>query len=415
YDIVITGGGMVGSAMAASLGHSKLFEEKRILLLESGPKVLLDKTPDKYSSQVCSLSGATKDLLNSFCAWDKILRLQPVKHMRIWDSCSDVGITFNHKPDSGEYLAHVAENNLIVSAIVNRLLETKVEIRYKAKVKSYILNGGDDPKIVLDDGDVLKAKLLIGADGVNSLLRKSCNISTVAWPYQQTAVVSVVHIFEVLNNNTAWQRFLPTGPIALLPLSNQFSCLIWTTTPSEAKRLLSIGAEDFVSEVNTAYLCEKDSNEFTARLTSCVKQFLSTTGLGQCSVKQLPPKVVGVDEGSRKSFPLTLCHSNYYVKNKIALIGDAAHRVHPLSGQGVNLGFGDVISLAKVLEEAVLRGEELGNIRTLARYETDRQRSVLPMMATIDFLNRFYSNDLSPLVLMRSLGCQVADAVPFIK
>lgn len=429
YDVIISGGGMVGSSLAAALGNEPSFKNKKVLLLEEGPHKKMEKLPKEFNSRVCALSPATKNFLSSFNAWSGIekRRFQAVKRMQVWDSCSDSMITFNQDSMEDD-LAYIAENDVILTAITEQLEHLKdsnVEIRYQTNVKSYKLpasnseavdqlNPANWAQVHLGNGQILSCKLLIGADGFKSLLRETAKIHSVNLEYDQLAVVATLKLPEDTLNNVAWQRFLPTGPIALLPLSNDASCLIWTTTVENGRSLLKLSNESFVDAVNNSLWSDSSKNSLASYVTQCIEIVATTVGLGE-TIKQLPPTILTTVEGSRMSFPLGLMHATHYVKPRMALIGDAAHRIHPLAGQGVNLGFGDVTSLTKILSAAAYNGTDIGSLRHLLEYETERQRQVIPIMAAVDCINRLYSTSFAPIVLLRSIGCQATNSLHPIK
>uniref|UniRef100_S4RFM3 Coenzyme Q6 monooxygenase n=1 Tax=Petromyzon marinus TaxID=7757 RepID=S4RFM3_PETMA len=297
-----------------------------------------------------------------------------------------------------------------------------VSVLYKTRVVKYEwpdsnkeASGCSWVRVTLADGRTLRTKLVIGADGPNSMARESAGIHTVRWNYDQSAVVATLQLSEPTENNVAWQRFLPTGPIAMLPLSERLSSLVWSTSHEHAKELLAAGHEEFVDAVNSAFWSENNRSELVDTANSVFRSLLMVLLPWGTSVRQLPPSVSGVDPASRASFPLGLGHATNYVRPRLALIGDAAHRVHPLAGQGVNLGFGDVACLRDVLSQAAYDGSDLGSLQHLSKYETTQQRQNLPTMLAIDGLKRLYSTTLGPVVLLRSLGLQATNALPFLK
>ncbi|KAK2146066.1 hypothetical protein LSH36_635g01022 [Paralvinella palmiformis] len=372
YDVIISGGGMVGSAMAAALAHEPVLADRNVLLLEAGSPKPMDKPPAVLQSRVCALSPGTVELLSSFGAWENIsdMRYKEVKGMQVWESCSDGIITFS-QDQLTDNLAYIVENDVILAAVMQQLEKVKdrVEVKHNAVVKKYFLSDaghstGDDDKrhlarVVLDDGTILTTDLLIGADGQKSLLREMAGFHTINWDYNQFAVVATLKLVDHSDNSVAWQRFLPTGPIAMLP---------WT---DEHKNPLA----DYVSDV--------------------FDNVLTTFGFSGSTSQQLPPTVIGIEENT--------------------IGNDAAHRVHPLAGQGVNLGFGDVTSLCDHITKALSAGQDIGDLNHLLDYETERQRQVLPMMAAVDGLNRLYSTKFTPIVLLRTVGLQATNALTPLK
>uniref|UniRef100_A0AAY4B3L3 Ubiquinone biosynthesis monooxygenase COQ6, mitochondrial n=1 Tax=Denticeps clupeoides TaxID=299321 RepID=A0AAY4B3L3_9TELE len=425
YDVVISGGGMVGTAMACSLGMDPNLEGKKILLLEAGHKKEMDQVPEAYSTRVSSISPGSSNLLSGLGAWDHILNLRckPYQKMQVWDACSDALITFD-KENLHDEMAYIVENDVIVAALTKQLqtLTDQVEVKYKTKVVKYIWPMSHQAaesipwvQVTLANGQTLQTKLLIGADGPNSMVRQEAGIPTVKWNYEQSAVVAVLYLSEPTENNVAWQRFLPTGPIAMLPLSDTQSSLVWSTSHRHAEELLNLDEESFVDSINSAFWCNENHSELVETAGSLFRTALSVLMPSGTSTRQLPPSVAGIGPKSRVMFPLGLGHAAEYIRHRVALVGDAAHRVHPLAGQGANLGFGDVACLTKILSQAAFNGKDLGAMQHLLEYETERQRHNLPMMAAIDLMKRLYSTNSAPMVLLRTFGLQATNALPPLK
>ncbi|XP_055448751.1 ubiquinone biosynthesis monooxygenase COQ6, mitochondrial isoform X2 [Psammomys obesus] len=399
YDVVVSGGGLVGAAMACALGHDIHFHDKKILLLEAGSKKVMGNLSDTYSNRVSSISPGSATLLSSFGAWDHIcnMRCRAFRRMQVWDSCSEALIMFDK--DDLDDMGYIVENDVIMHALTKQLeaVADRVRVLYRSKAVGYawplpfsMADSSPWVHITLGDGSTLQTKLLIGADGHNSGVRQAAGIQNVSWNYDQSAVVATLHLSEATENNVAWQRFLPSGPIALLPLSDTLSSLVWSTSHDHAAELVGMDEEEFVDAINSA---------FPTRV----------------SARQLPPSVAKVDAKSRALFPLGLGHAAEYVRPRVALIGDAAHRVHPLAGQGVNMGFGDISSLVRHLSTAAFNGKDLGSMSHLTGYETDRQRHNTALLAATDLLKRLYSTRATPLVLLRTWGLQATNAVSPLK
>ncbi|CAL8300207.1 unnamed protein product [Boreogadus saida] len=425
YDVVISGGGMVGSAMACSLGMQPNLEGRKILLLEAGNKKVMDRVPDTYSTRVSSISPGSATLLNSIGAWDHIMKMRckPYQKMQVWDACSDALITFD-KEDLQDEMAYIVENDVVVAALTRQLdsLPDNVKVKYRSRVVQYTWptpyqSDGGVPwvQVTLASGETLNTRLLIGADGPNSMVRRDSGIPTVRWNYDQSAVVAVLHLSEPTENNVAWQRFLPTGPIAMLPLSDTQSSLVWSTSHRQAEDLLALDDESFVDAVNSAFWSNENQSELVETAGSLFRNALSALMPSAGSPRQLPPSVAGIGPKSRLSFPLGVGHAAEYIRHRVALIGDAAHRVHPLAGQGANLGFGDVALLSQILGSAAFDGKDLGAMQHLLEYETARQRHNLPMMAAIDLMKRLYSTNAAPAVLLRTFGLQATNMLPPLK
>ncbi|XP_061700563.1 ubiquinone biosynthesis monooxygenase COQ6, mitochondrial [Syngnathoides biaculeatus] len=425
YDVIISGGGMVGSAMACSLGMDPNLSEKKILLLEAGNRKVMEKPPDNYSTRVSSISPGSATLLSGVGAWEHItkLRCKPYKKMQVWDACSDALITFD-KDNLEEEMAYIVENDVVVAALTKQLesLSDNVQVKYRSKVVKYTwpmphraVHSMPWVQVRLASGEILQTKLLIGADGPNSIVRRQLGIPTIKWNYDQSAVVAVLDLSESTENNVAWQRFLPTGPIAMLPLSDTESSLVWSTSHHLAEELLGMDDECFVDAINSAFWSNENQSELVETAGSLFRSALAAIMPSAGSPRQLPPSVAGIGPKSRVMFPLGMGHASEYIRHRVALIGDAAHRVHPLAGQGANLGFGDVACLTQLLSQAAFNGKDLGAMQHLLEYETERQRHNLPMMAAIDLMKRLYSTNTAPVVLLRTFGLQATNMLPTLK
>uniref|UniRef100_A0A8D0HN38 Ubiquinone biosynthesis monooxygenase COQ6, mitochondrial n=1 Tax=Sphenodon punctatus TaxID=8508 RepID=A0A8D0HN38_SPHPU len=424
YDVVVSGGGMVGSAMAAALGHDVHLHDKKILLLEAGSRKMSDRLPEHYSNRVSAISPGSATLLGSFGAWNHIcsMRCKPFRRMQVWDACSEAMIIFDK--DSLEDMGYIVENDIVMSALTKQLdaVSDRVEVLYRSRAVGYTWpfpyhTSDTSPWVQVDlaDGRRLQTKLLIGADGQNSAVRKAAGIHNVQYQYDQSAVVATLQLSEATDNNVAWQRFLPSGPIALLPLSDTASSLVWSTSHEHASQLLSMDGESFVDSINSAFWSNANHSDFIDTAGSMFRSAVTLLMPSGTAARQLPPSVAKVDPKSRAVFPLGLGHATEYVQHRMALIGDAAHRVHPLAGQGVNMVFGDIACLIHHISTAAFDGKDLGSIKHLLQYETERQRYNLSLMAAIDLLKRLYSTSVAPFVLLRTWGLQTTNAVSPVK
>ncbi|XP_076047851.1 ubiquinone biosynthesis protein COQ6, mitochondrial isoform X3 [Oratosquilla oratoria] len=381
YDIVIAGGGMVGFAMANAIGQSSRMSNHSILMLEGAPNKSWS-LPEEYSNRVCALSQHTQKLFSRLGVWDEIMsmRAHPVRRMQVWEACSEAMIALQHN-DMNEEVAHLVENDVIVHALKQRL-PPHVKVEYGSKIASYELptESKERVSISLEEGKTITTDFLIGADGAKSKVRDALGTKYLTWEYDQIGIVATVELSEPCENTVAWQRFLPTGPVALLP---------WD---------------------------ENELNQSVENLHGRWMDMLEAVfpgGTGDS--RQLPPSIKAIVPNSRAGFPLGLGHALHYVGPRVALIGDAAHRVHPLAGQGVNLGFGDVACLTQTLEEAVLEGGDIGDELHLFKYESERQKKNLALMASVDGLYRLYTTKLTPIVLLRSLGLSAVNAFTPLK
>ena len=392
YDVVVAGGGLVGAAMARALAQSRALNHKKILLLEGGTQRDY-RLPPEYSNRVIALNPSSQALFVRLGVWNKIqeARVKTVEGMHVWDDGGSL-VSFQAE-DENEGRAHfyIAENDLVVHCLMQSVAaeSPNVEIRYGASALQ--CQREDVTSIRLKDGQEVRTDLLIGADGANSVVRKALGNGSryLAKDYEQMGVVATLHLDAKIPNTVAWQKFLPGGPIALLPLSEDRSSLVWTLPTAQAKILLKAPEEEVWHEL------------------------LRNLGPPPPDVDVPFPSVTKVSQVA--GFPLGLGHSTRYCQSGMVLIGDAAHRVHPLAGQGVNLGFGDVEALVRCLEANVLDGAKFGAETYLLDYESERQRANVPMMLGIDFFQQVYCSDNALVATARKAGIAVVNANPMLK
>lgn len=406
-DITIAGGGLVGSAMALALVSSPLLQNHRVVLLESQQKLPNVSSAQPFSNRVCALNTQSVNLFRKLGAWDLMrkIRVQKVSRMQVWDACSESMIHFDQiNSNDDNSLAFIVENDVIQSCLLERLKQLNVEPRLTSKVKEF-RSETDGIRVELQNEKTpLQTKLLIAADGYLSTIRDAAGITTMQWDYNQVGIVATLQFAENIENNVAWQRFLPTGPIACLPLSKTHSSLVWTVPTSMRERLLKMSNEEFVAEVNRAFTSEIHKQDSIVSLTDRFRSFWSQIVPTASTIPQFPPTVVNIEPKSRAAFPLSLLNANQYVRPRLVLVGDSAHRIHPMAGQGVNMGFADVQCLVEVLERAVRDGADFSSMTYLVDYERQRQIQSLTRLLSIDSLNRLYSTSFSPIVALRSVG-----------
>jgi 2-octaprenylphenol hydroxylase len=372
YDIIIVGGGMVGSALACALGDTPW----RLALIEG--RVPDNEWPaDSFDLRVSAISRASQQLFEQLQVWSAMQaeRVSPYQEMHVWDAGGNGSIHFDSADIGEPNLGHIIENRVITRALVQRAAQfDNIDIHCPAKPQHLDLQHGGG-QLELDSGAILQAELIVGADGGQSWVRQHAGISVSTQDYQQSAVVANVRT-EQPHRHTAWQRFLPTGPLAFLPLTDNVSSIVWSTTPQEAERLCALDSKAFRQELETAY----------------------ASRLGRI-----------VETGPRAHFPLRGQHASHYVKPHLALIGDAAHTIHPLGGQGVNLGFADVRALRQTLDAARQKGQAIGSLKTLRRYERSRRGDNLLMLEAMGVFKRLFSNTTPGLRQLRNLGLNLSD------
>lgn len=391
----------------------------------------------------------------------EVERTAPIEDMQVWDGISDARITFNssdlHLGPNVNQMARLTENLNLQRAFLRHLSAfPEVQLYDKTKVSSIQREerAGGWPLVQLSDGRVLRTRLLVGADGFSSPVRSYAGISSFGWAYDGQAIVATLDHqprgpFESPNTK-AYQRFLPSGPIAFLPLSPTTSSLVWSTKPELASILTKCEPEILISMINTAFRLPEVSvrylhnilldtqksetpltqtqleSEITFReqshsipLYSAYSISSSSGGIPPSDSSLVPPLVTAIQTGTIASFPLRFNHADSYLGEnegaRTVLVGDAAHTIHPLAGQGLNLGLGDVQCLVRCLEQASLHGGDIGSYTTLLPYAQERYLANHNIMAVIDKLHKLYSSTFEPLVWARSMGLEVIDELDSVK
>lgn len=378
FDILVVGGGMVGAACACAVSGKGL----SVALIES--RAPLRHWPSgEVDLRVSALSRASQRILQRLGAWDRIADLgaSPYRQMHVWDAVGGGQIHFDSQDLGEPDLGRIVENRAIQLALWEQL-ESAGDVLLLCPAGIVDMEPGTDgTRLLLTDGRYLSARLLVGADGRDSLIRELAGIGTEGWEYGQRAIVANVRPAG-WHRETAWQRFLPTGPLAMLPLSDGRCSIVWSADDARAAQLMSLDDQGFSDELTDASECR----------------------LGRLTV-----------DGPRASVSLRLQHAKQYAKPGIALIGDAAHAIHPLAGQGVNLGLLDAAELASAIDLAVARGRDPGGLWALRHYERGRRGDNLAMLAAMDGFKRLFSNDQPPLAGLRSLGLALADRIVPLK
>ena len=377
-DLIIVGAGMVGSALALALQNSGL----QILLLDGGP--LSVKPFDQsaaFEPRVSALSAASQRILERLGAWDGIAarRTSPYGEMQVWDGSGTGQVHFSAASVHAEVLGHIVENRVVQDGLLDALYEADLGLLPGARLEQ-LRRSGDDWLLTLTDGRELRAPLVIAADGANSAVRRLAGCATREWDYLHHAIVTSVRCSKP-HQQTAWQRFTDDGPLAFLPLAKadnaeHWCSIVWSTTPAEAERLMALDDAAFCHELGKAFEWR----------------------LGEV-----------LESDPRHCIPLRQRHAKRYVEPGLALIGDAAHTIHPLAGQGVNLGFLDAAVLAEVLLHALERGENLADIKVLGRFERRRMPHNLAMMAAMEGFERLFQADPLPLRWLRNSGLNLVD------
>ncbi|KAL1461785.1 hypothetical protein WDU94_013656 [Cyamophila willieti] len=420
YDVVISGGGMIGTTLACALAENPTLKDLSVLLIESGPEKKTNFSKAlPYSNRVSSINSSSKDLLDRIGAWDQIqsTRTCIVDTMKVWGHSSDDLLEFHKCHNYQDKISYIVENDLIVDAVTKQLQSSNVDVMYGKKVAHYELPGQslDKVSIKFESGDSVECKLLLGTDGANSQVRKAMNVQYVSWDYDQKGIVATVKVSVPSPNRTAWQRFIHTGTVALLPLSDEYSSLVWATTPDLAKSLLQMTPESFVDALNSEFNNPASQNEPIQAANKVAHDVLKFFNLSLTNEPIIPPRIISVEDKSRAAFPLGFGHSVKYVGPSVALLGDSAHRIHPLAGQGVNLGFGDISCFVQLAAESISNGYPIGHPECLTKYESSQQKQNVPTMLSIDLMNKVYRSSFTPVKILGNLGFQLVQAVRPIK
>jgi 2-octaprenylphenol hydroxylase len=379
-DVLIVGAGLVGLSLAAALQTSGCGLKIKIVDARDKPELPVNKFKSRedhtlrsgIASRVSSINPGSKKFLDRIGAWERISEstISPFQQMHVWDGQGTSHIEFGDS-DSGA-LGYIVENERIVEALLEVLSDsTSIEFHWQTRL-SDLSQDDEGYSLTLEDGTKIHTGLLVGADGGNSIVRELCNIRTVKWSYEQTALVTTVET-ELAHGQVARQCFTKDGPLAFLPLSDEHFCsIVWSVR--EVDRLLALTDAEFCALVGSAF----------------------ENRLGE---------IRGVDQ--RFSFPLVQQHALQYVGEHVALIGDAAHTIHPLAGQGANLGFADARVLAQILAGAKLEGRKVEDKSLLNQYQRQRRTENVPMAVVMETFKRLYNTDNPGVNWLRNTGMRM--------
>jgi len=375
-EVAVVGGGMVGGALALGLAQHGF----AVTVIEQAAPPAFDASiaPDV---RISAISTASVALLRGLGVWDSVLamRCHPWRRLETWE-WENAHVVFDASDLKLPHLGYMVENNVLQRALWDALeAHPQVTLRAPAMLKAMHCRGHQH-ELVFDNDETLLAKLVIGADGANSQVRQWAGIGVHAWQYQQSCMLITVECEKEPGDST-WQQFTPHGPHAFLPLFDRWASLVWYDTPARIRQLRTLTMPQLQREIEKF---------FPARLG----------------------KVTPVAAGA---FPLTRRHALQYVKPGLALVGDAAHTIHPLAGQGVNLGYRDVDALLEVLTTARSQGEEWASQRVLKRYQTRRMMDNYIMQSGMDLFYAGFSNNLGPLRVLRNMGLMAAQRAGMLK
>ncbi|HKS35504.1 MAG TPA: FAD-dependent 2-octaprenylphenol hydroxylase [Enterobacteriaceae bacterium] len=378
-DVAIVGGGMVGLAVACGLQGSGL----RVAVLEQHPPQPLaaDAPP---ALRVSAINGASEKLLTHLGVWSNIVaqRASCYHGMEVWEKDSFGRIAFNDESMGYSHLGHIVENAVIHSALWQKAQScADVTLLAPAELQQVVW-GENDAFLTLKDGTMLTARLVVGADGARSWLRDKADIPLTFWDYRHHAMVATIRTAEP-HGAVARQAFHGDGILAFLPLSDPHLCsIVWSLSPQEAERLQQAPEDEFNRALSVAF----------------------DNRLGLCQV-----------ESERQLFPLTGRYARQFAAHRLALVGDAAHTIHPLAGQGVNLGFMDAAELIDELRRLHRQGKDIGQHLYLRRYERSRKHSAAVMLAGMQGFRNLFAGDNPGLKLLRDVGLKLADTLPGVK
>ena len=378
-DVLIGGGGFAGLALAIALRQA-LGETFAVTLAD--PALAKSHAGDARAS---AIAAAARRLFETIGVWDKVAAgAQPILDMVVTDSkLQDVMrpsyLTFGGEIAPGEPFAHMIENGPLLDALTEQARTDGVELR--AEAVNGFETGAECVEVQLSGGNTIAARLLVAADGARSAIREAAGIRSVGWSYDQSAIVTTVK-HEREHHGRAEEHFLPAGPFAILPLTGNRSSIVWTEEKDEAARIVALPDDEFHGELE--------------------KRF----GLKLGDIAAVGP---------RRAFPLGLSMARSFIGERLALVGDAAHVIHPIAGQGLNLGLRDIAALAEAVADAARLGLDPGAPEVLERYQRWRRFDTAAMGVTTDSLNRLFSNRSDALRLIRDVGLGLVDRVPALK
>ncbi len=379
FDITIVGSGMVGATLACMLAN----ETDLSIAVIDNAKPVAKPSMDSFDLRVSAITRASENIFRNIGVWPAIeaLRVSPYRDMHVWDAKGNGIIHFDSADLSEATLGHIIENQVMQYALQQRLQTySNVTLIAPASCKKLIENEQQNV-LLLDDDKVITTSLLVGADGGRSWVRQQSAIMTRGWDYDQVALVTYVKT-EKSHQETAWQRFMPTGPLAFLPLLDGYSSIVWSTSAEQANELKNMDATEF----NKA-LCVASDNRL-GDILSCAE---------------------------RAVFPLRFFVVEHYIKPNLALVGDAAHTIHPLAGQGVNMGLADAAALAQTLIDAIMQGKTVNSTSVLRRYERWRKADNLAMMVAMDGLKNMFGSEIGVVQALRNTGMNIVDNTPVVK
>lgn len=376
YDIIIAGAGMVGLTMAVALAKAGV----SVAVIEKTS--LPEQLEEKFDGRVSAISLGSQQILDAAGAWEYMREYaEPILDIRVTDGNTPIFLHYDHREVGDAPFGYIIENRYTrygLQQAASKLGNLKIIDKFTT-IK--LLQDTDSASVVGAEGRTLSARLLIAADGRGSDLREMAGIKTIGWNYKQTAIVCTIE-HELPHKGLAHERFLPIGPFAVLPMQGNRSSLVWVEPETSVKIYMELPEEEFVQEISER-----------------IGDYLG-------KIKTI---------GGRFSYPLSLLHAKKYTAKRLVLIGDAAHGMHPIAGQGVNLGFRDVAVLRDLILEKYALGLDIGGDGLLADYARLRKFDNISMLAVMDILNRLFSNNILPIRAARDAGLWAVGRMPELK
>lgn len=376
FDATIIGGGMVGLTAAIGLARHG-FE---VAVIDRAP--IGDLTAVEYDGRASALAFATCRMLEALGIWAHMEpHAQPINEIRVSDGPSLLHLHFDHKALGDGPLGHMVENRHTRLALFNRVEEMEGISLFMASSVETLETSAEESRVTLESGETICSKLLIGADGRGSMVRKKAAIPVSTFEYKQHGIVcSIEH--EISHQGIAHERFLPSGPFAILPLTGNRASLVWTEKSHLVETIMGLSDRAFTAEVQRR-----------------VGDFLG-------EVKPI---------GGRWAYPLTLQYADTLTDTRMVILGDAAHGIHPIAGQGLNLGLRDVAALVETLSDAATVGLDIGSEQALSSYTQWRHTDNASLISVTDLLNRLFSNDIGPIRAARDIGLAAVEQVQPLK
>ncbi|MAS82990.1 MAG: 2-octaprenyl-6-methoxyphenyl hydroxylase [Legionellales bacterium] len=375
-DVVMIGGGMTGLILAAALGTAGLVVS---VIEQSSRERILKST---FDGRTTAIAAGSRNALSVIGVWGRMEeKASDILDIRISDGLSPLFLHFGHADLDEGPLGYIVENRIIRSALLERLDELPtVKLIFGCCVKT-LERGEHFAAVELDNGQKLKASIAVATDGRQSPTREAAGISVKQWRYPQTGIVCTVK-HERDHCGVAQEHFLPAGPFAILPMTGRRSSIVWTEKETLAPSILELSKKEFTEELNLRF------GDYLGNLKTIDPIF---------------------------SYPLGFLHADRYIMPRLALAGDAAHAIHPIAGQGLNIGIQDAAVLAEIIVEAVRLGLDPGSVNVLKAYEQRRRFDNTMMLAATDGLNRLFSNDITPIRILRDIGLSMVNKTPPLK